>query len=223
MPLIDTFQSSFPYLIAGFQVTLQAWLISIAAGVCLGLIACLFRLSKLAILRGIGWVYIWVIRGTPMIVQAFVIYFGFSQALGIRLTPLMAGIVTLSMNCGAYLAEVFRSGILAVPKGQEEAARSLGLGKARTMIRIVLPQAFKVAVPPMVNQFIITLKDTSILTVIGMPEIVSQAQQYIMVRLDYFETYICVALYYLVIISLLMLLSNYIEKKIDYDRKGRQA
>ena len=97
------------------------------------------------------------------------------------------------------------------------------MGKARTMMRIVLPQAFKVAVPPMVNQFIITLKDTSILTVIGMPEIVNEAQQYIMIHLDYFETYICVALFYLVVISLLMLLSNYIEKKIGYDRKGRQA
>ena len=91
------------------------------------------------------------------------------------------------------------------------------------MMRIVLPQAFKVAVPPMVNQFIIALKDTSILTVIGMPEIVNEAQQYIMIHLDYFETYICVALFYLVVISLLMLLSNYIEKKIGYDRKERQA
>ncbi len=223
MNIFDTFRESLPYLVDGFQITLLAWIISIIIGVLLGLVACLMRLSKIAPLRGIGWVYIWLIRGTPMIVQAFVVYFGFSQALGLRMSPLMAGIITLSLNCGAYLAEIFRSGIQAVPKGQEEAARSLGMGKARTMMRIVLPQAFKVAVPPMVNQFIITLKDTSILTVIGMPEIVNEAQQYIMIHLDYFETYICVALFYLVVISLLMLLSNYIEKKIGYDRKERQA
>ncbi len=223
MNIFDTFRESLPYLVDGFQVTLLAWIVSIIIGVLLGLVACLMRLSKIAPLRGIGWVYIWLIRGTPMIVQAFVVYFGFSQALGLRMSPLMAGIITLSLNCGAYLAEIFRSGIQAVPKGQEEAARSLGMGKARTMMRIVLPQAFKVAVPPMVNQFIITLKDTSILTVIGMPEIVNEAQQYIMIHLDYFETYICVALFYLVVISLLMLLSNYIEKKIGYDRKERQA
>lgn len=223
MNIFDTFRESLPYLVDGFQITLLAWIVSIIIGVLLGLVACLMRLSKIAPLRGIGWVYIWLIRGTPMIVQAFVVYFGFSQALGLRMSPLMAGIITLSLNCGAYLAEIFRSGIQAVPKGQEEAARSLGMGKARTMMRIVLPQAFKVAVPPMVNQFIITLKDTSILTVIGMPEIVNEAQQYIMIHLDYFETYICVALFYLVVISLLMLLSNYIEKKIGYDRKERQA
>lgn len=223
MNIFETFRESLPYLVDGFQITLYAWFVSIIIGVVLGLVACLLRLSKISILRGIGWVYIWIIRGTPMIVQAFVVYFGFSQALGIRMSPLMAGIITLSLNCGAYLAEIFRSGIQAVPKGQEEAARSLGMGKARTMMRIILPQAFKIAVPPMVNQFIITLKDTSILTVIGMPEIVNEAQQYIMIHLDYFETYICVALFYLVVISLLMLLSNYIEKKIGYDRKGKQA
>ena len=138
MTILETFRQSLPYLVDGFQVTLEAWIISIIIGIVLGLAACLMRLSKISVLRGIGWVYIWLIRGTPMIVQAFVVYFGFSQALGIRMAPLTAGIITLSLNCGAYLAEIFRSGIQAVPKGQEEAARSLGMGKARTMVRIIL-------------------------------------------------------------------------------------
>lgn len=223
MTILDTFQGAWPYLVEGFGVTLQAWIISIIIGMVLGLIACLLKLSKFRILRFIAWVYIWIIRGTPMIVQAFVVYFGFSQALDIALDPFTAGVVTLSLNAGAYLAEIFRSGIQAVPKGQSEAARSLGMSAAHTTARIVLPQAFKIAVPPMVNQFIITLKDTSILTVIGMGEIVSLARQYIMIHLDYFQTYICVAVFYLIVISLLMLLSNYIEKKIGYDRKAPQS
>lgn len=220
---LDTLQSSFPYLIKGFEVTVEVWLLAILIGIVLGLIACLMKLSRFKILKAIAWAYIWLIRGTPMIVQAFVVYFGFSQALGLRLSPFVAGLITLSLNAGAYLAEIFRSGIQAVPKGQAEAARSLGMSSTHTTARIVLPQAFKIAVPPMVNQFIITLKDTSILTVIGLPEIVNQAQQYIMIKLDYFETYICVALFYLIVISLLMLLANYIEKKIGYDRQGNRS
>ena len=123
----------------------------------------------------------------------------------------------------AYLTEIFRSGIQAVPKGQSEAARSLGLGAGRTMAKIVLPQAFKIAIPPMVNQFIITLKDTSILTVIGLPEIMNEAQQYVMIRWEYFQTYVIAAAYYLVVTSLLMVLANYVEKKISYDRKGNRS
>ena len=131
------------------------------------------KISKVKVLNVIANFYIWLIRGTPMIVQALLVYFGLPQVIpGFLPSPFMAGIITLSLNAGAYLSEIFRSGIQAVPKGQTEAARSLGLSAGRTTAKIVLPQAFKIAVPPMVNQFIITLKDTSILTVIGMAEIV---------------------------------------------------
>ena len=110
-----------------------------------------------------------------------------------------------------------------MPKGQTEAARSLGLGAGRTMAKIVLPQAFKIAIPPMVNQFIITLKDTSILTVIGLAEIVNKAGQYIMIHLDYFQTYVCVAFFYLIFTSLLMILAHYLEKRLSYDRKNSRS
>ncbi len=132
-----------------------------------------------------------------------------------------AGIITLSLNAGAYLAEIYRGGIMAVPKGQSEAARSLGLSKGKTMLKVVLPQAFKFSIPSLVNQFIITIKDTSILTVIGMSEIVNQAQRYVGTTYVFFETYSVVALMYLAIISILMIISNYIEKKLKYERKGR--
>ena len=221
--MFEIFQASLPYLISGSLITVRIWAISIALGVVLGLVTCLMRISPFRPLRAVAWVYIWIIRGTPMLVQAMVVYFGIPQVTGLRLTPFTAGIITLCLNAGAYLAEIFRSGIQAVPKGQSEAARSLGLGAGRTMAKIVLPQAFKIAIPPMVNQFIITLKDTSILTVIGLPEIMHEAQQYVMIRWEYFQTYVIAAAYYLVVTSLLMVLANYVEKKISYDRKGNRS
>lgn len=221
--MFEIFQASLPYLISGSVITVRIWAISIALGVVLGLVTCLMRISPFRPLRAVAWVYIWIIRGTPMLVQAMVVYFGIPQVTGLRLTPFTAGIITLCLNAGAYLAEIFRSGIQAVPKGQSEAARSLGLGAGRTMAKIVLPQAFKIAIPPMVNQFIITLKDTSILTVIGLPEIMNEAQQYVMIRWEYFQTYVIAAAYYLVVTSLLMVLANYVEKKISYDRKGNRS
>ncbi|HJC40635.1 MAG TPA: amino acid ABC transporter permease [Candidatus Intestinimonas pullistercoris] len=221
--MFEIFQASLPYLISGSLITVRIWAISIALGVVLGLVTCLMRISPFRPLRAVAWVYIWIIRGTPMLVQAMVVYFGIPQVTGLRLTPFTAGIITLCLNAGAYLAEIFRSGIQAVPKGQSEAARSLGLGAGRTMAKIVLPQAFKIAIPPMVNQFIITLKDTSILTVIGLPEIMNEAQQYVMIRWEYFQTYVIAAAYYLVVTSLLMVLANYVEKKISYDRKGNRS
>lgn len=159
-----------------------------------------------------------------MIVQAFIVYFGMPQLIqtfvpGFKIDAFSAGLITLSLNAGAYLSEIFRGGISAVSKGQHEAARSLGLSKSRTMIKVVLPQAVKVAIPSMVNQFIITVKDTSILSVIGLADVVNKAKVYVGKSYQFFATYILVAVYYLVVISLLMLFSKYLEKKFNYERK----
>ena len=219
-----TLERAGPFLTKGFSVTIEIWAISILIGIVFGLIACLMKLSRWKLLNLIANFYIWLIRGTPMIVQALVVYFGMPQVIpGFHPTPFMAGIITLSLNAGAYLSEIFRSGIQAVPKGQTEAARSLGLSSGRTMMKIVLPQAVKIAIPPMVNQFIITLKDTSILTVIGLAEIVNKASQYVNVRYDYFATYVWVGVFYLVFTSLLMILAHYMEKRLSYDRKNSRS
>lgn len=219
-----TFERSWPFLTQGFQITIESWIISIVLGMAIGLVACLMKISNWKILNLISNFYIWLIRGTPMLVQALVVYFGCPQVIpGFHPTPFLAGIITLSLNAGAYLSEIFRSGIQAVPKGQTEAARSLGLSAGRTTVKIVLPQAIKIAVPPMVNQFIITLKDTSILTVIGLAEIVNKATQYVNVRYDFFQTYVWVGIYYLAFTSLLMLLAHYLEKRLSYDRKNRRS
>ncbi len=214
-----------PLLLEGLKITCLISVVSIAIGIVIGLVMCLFGMSRFKALRGISAAYIWLIRGTPMLVQALVVYFGIPQMInlfwpGFTLSSITAGIITLSLNAGAYLAEIFRGGISAVPKGQVEAARSLGLPYSKTFFKIILPQAVKIAIPSMVNQFIITVKDTSILSVIGLPELANKAKVYAGSSYLYFGTYTLLAVYYLVIISILMLIAKYVEKKFNYERKS---
>ncbi len=221
--LFSTFFDIYPFLVKGMSVTLQVSIISILVGMALGLASCLLTLAKIPVLSFLAHTYVWVIRGTPMIVQALFIYFGTPQIIRLfmedfRITPIMAGIITLSLNAGAYLSEIYRSGIQAVSKGQVEAARSLGLSASKTMSKVILPQAMKIVSPALVNQFIITVKDSSILTVIGLSETVNQANQYVSANWNYFATYFWVGAVYLAAISALMLLSKYVEKKISYDK-----
>lgn len=222
------FSEATPLLLEGLTLTIGVSLLAIAIGIVIGLIMCLMKMSSSKILSAIAGVYIWVIRGTPMLVQAFIVFFGFPQVIqmfapSFRLDAFTAGVITLSLNAGAYLAEIFRGGILAVPKGQSEAARSLGLSKGKTMLKVVLPQAFKFSIPSLVNQFIISVKDTSILSVIGLAEIVNKAKTYVGKSYEFFSTYIFVAVYYLIIISILMVISNYIEKKLKYEGKKKSG
>ncbi len=220
------FSGAMPLLLEGLKLTVITSLVSIAIGMVIGLLVCLMKMSKHAVPRAIAGVYIWIIRGTPMLVQAFIVFFGVPQVVRMfvtdfKFTALTAGIITLSLNAGAYLAEIFRGGIMAVPKGQTEAARSLGLSQGQAMRKVVLPQAVKFSIPSLVNQFIITIKDTSILSAIGMAELVNKAKTYVGSTYTFFETYLVVAAMYLVIISILMVISNYIEKKLKYERRPR--
>ena len=215
------FSQTLPLLIEGTKTTISIALISIFAGLFVGFLSCLMGISKNPVLRAISKTYVWIIRGTPMIVQAFFVFYAIPQFFpGVVPTPYVSGIVTLTLNAGAYLSEIIRGGIQAVPVGQTEAARSLGLSAFKTMIKVVIPQAFKIAIPSMVNQFIITVKDTSILSVISLNEIVNNAKKGIGMNYRFFETYIVVAVFYLVIISALMMLSMYIEKRLNNERKG---
>lgn len=213
-----------PLLLEGVQLTIGISLLSLFFGILIGLLSCLMGLSKNPVLKFISGLYVWVVRGTPMIVQAFVVYFGVPQLIQALIDPsftmssFVAGFITLSLNAGAYLSEIFRSGIQAVDIGQVEAGRSLGLSQSTTMAKIVLPQAFKITIPSLVNQFIITVKDTSILSVIGLAELVNKAKVYVGSSFQFFATYILVAIYYLVIISILMVISKFVEKKINYDK-----
>lgn len=224
MNFVRVFENATPLLLEGLKLTIGISIIAILIGLVLGLITCFLGRSKNVVFRGIASFYVWFIRGTPMIVQAFLMFFAIPQVIqmvvpNFTITPYVAGLITLSLNAGAYMSEIFRGGISAVSIGQIEAARSLGLSRGKTMLKIVLPQAFKISIPSLVNQFIITVKDTSILSVIGLGEIVNQAKVYVGATYDFFPTYITVAVYYLIVISVLMVISKFIEKKLNYDKK----
>ena len=214
-----------PLLIQGLGVTVQATLLSLAIACVLGLVMCLMGISKTP-LKYLSKFYVWIIRGTPFIVQLFIIHFGIPQLMGMlgvegfRLSSFQSGVITLSLNAGAYLSEIFRGGIQAVNVGQMEAAQSLGLPRANAMMNIILPQAIRISIPSIGNQFIITLKDSSLAQVIGMAEIVYQGKIYVGRTMQSFFTYVLIGIIYLIIISVLTKILNIIERKLDYGRKG---
>ncbi len=208
-----------PRLLASLGVTIRLTVISLVFAVLLGMLFCLFSISRNKLLHFFSSLYLDIIRGTPLLVQAFFIYFGIPQLIqtfapSFRMSPDTAGIITLSLNAGAYLSEIFRSGILAVDKGQMEAARSLGLPKSRAMIKIIIPQAIRIVTPSLVNQFIITLKDTSILSVIGIRELTKTGNLIIATTFESFKTWLAVAVMYLVIIKILSVVSQHIERRL---------
>jgi His/Glu/Gln/Arg/opine family amino acid ABC transporter permease subunit len=225
MDLERVLRDVFPLLFRGMIITVQTTVLALLIALALGLFACLAGLSHNPLLRGIARFYIWAIRGTPLLVQTFFIYFGIPQLIqslgfNFRLSPFAAGILTLSLNAGAYIAEIFRGGIMAIDPGQMEAARSLGLSHYHAMFRIILPQATRVSIPSLVNQFIISLKDTSIISVISLGEIVYEAKIYIGRTMQSFATWTIVGAVYLAIITALSQVSRYVEKRIDYGNKG---
>lgn len=210
-------QESMPLLLTGLQLTLELAFSSLAIAMVLGILVSLMGMSKNPILRGINKVFVAIIRGTPLLVQGFFIYFGITGLLGIRITAFMAGVIALSLNAGGYLSEIFRGGIQAVDPGQTEAARSLGLSARQTMWRIILPQATRICIPSVVNQWCITIKDTSIISVIGLAELTKMGQQIIARTYRSFEVWIIVGVMYFVVIWLLTVLARIVEKKVSLD------
>lgn len=203
-----------PQLTMGLKLTLQMTILSLVLAVIVGMITCLFSISKVKPLNWIAGIYLSLIRGTPLMVQAFFIYFGITGALGIRITSFSAAILVLCLNAGAYLSEIFRSGIAAVNKGQMEAARSLGLPYGVAMRKIILPQAIRIVIPSVLNQFIITLKDTSILSVIGCGELMRQGQLIVARNYESFKTYAIVAVMYYVVVVVLTKIFQLVERRL---------
>ncbi|MFC6463621.1 amino acid ABC transporter substrate-binding protein/permease [Marinilactibacillus sp. GCM10026970] len=207
-------QNNFGNLMSGLGRTLVLTLISFAIALIAGTIIGLFSATPSKILNVIADLYVTVLRGIPLIVLAFFMYFTVPQLLGIQITAFMAGVVTLSLNTTAYIAEQVRGGIAAVEKGQLEAARSLGLPYGVSMRKVVLPQAIKIMIPSLINQLVITLKDTSILSVIGIVELTQTGRIIIARSYQSGPMWIIVALIYLIIITLLTKLSNLIERRL---------
>jgi polar amino acid transport system permease protein/polar amino acid transport system substrate-binding protein len=218
MDLGKVFVEVNPLLFNGLWITVEVTLLSLLLAFILGLCSCFMSLSDKAALKGIAKFYIWIIRGTPLLVQVFYVYFAIPQlfqflGFDLRFTPFSAGVITLTLNAGAYMSEIFRGAINAVNPGQMEAARSLGLSKWQAMRRVVLPQALRICLPSLVNQFIITLKDSSLISVIGLAEIMYQAKIYVGRSMQSFATYTWVAIFYLVLISVLTKLANTVERR----------
>ena len=171
MEIFQLLKDSLPSLLSGLGVTIEIAVISLILAVILGIILGIFSISTSKILKSIATAYIYIIRGTPLMIQALFLFFGVGQALNINLIQWLLAIITLTVNASAYMAEIFRGGIQAVDNGQMEAARSLGLSYSKAMRKVILPQAVKIMIPSILNQFIVTLKDTSILSVISVREL----------------------------------------------------
>lgn len=189
----------------------------------LGMIFGLLSVLKNKACNIISNIFVFVIRGVPMIVLAFFIYFGIPYfvntiigiGVGFTLSALQAGTICLALNCGAYMAEIIRAGIQSVDIGQMEAGRSLGLPYWKTMRKIILPQAIRTMIPSIINQFIITVKDTSILSVIGFPELVLAAKQVQANTFRAFETWAIVGIMYLIVITILSYLAKLVERRMN--------
>lgn len=160
-----------PILLVGLKMTIQLTILAVFFGTIIGLFVALARLSKASLLRSLAVAYTEFFRGTPLLVQLFMLYYGIPQLMGLNFKPFTAAIIVCSLNSGAYVAEIFRAGIQSIERGQMEAARSLGMTKTQAMRYVILPQAFKRVIPPLGNEFIAMLKDTSLVSVIGLEEL----------------------------------------------------
>ena len=212
-------------LLAAMGQTLLLALCGLFFACIIGLVFGMMSVLKSKVCRAIAQIFVDIVRGVPMIVLAFFVFFGvpyfFKNVLGnnITLSALTAGTICLALNCGAYMAEIIRAGIQSVDKGQMEAARSLGLTYWKSMRKVVLPQAIRTMIPSIINQFIITLKDTSILSVIGFPELVNSAKNVVAITFKSFETWLIVGIMYLIIITALSKLAKVLERRLN---RGRQ-
>lgn len=221
MEFIELLKESLPSLTSGLLVTMEISVISLIIAVILGIIFGVFSISRSKILKTLATIYLYIIRGTPLMVQALIIYFGIASLIVEKTNPIYCAIIALSLNAGAYMSEIFRAGIMAVDAGQTEAARSLGLGYFKTMQKIVLPQAIKVMIPSIINQFIVTIKDTSILTVITIRELTASGQIIVARNFKPLQTYAIVGIMYFILITVLSILSKYIEGSLNHGHKSK--
>ncbi|MFU2317256.1 amino acid ABC transporter permease [Rahnella sp. PCH160] len=206
--------SFWPMLYAGLVFTIPLTLISFALGLGLGFIAALLRLYGPAPLRYVVRFYVWLIRGTPLLVQLFLIFYALPSA-GITIDAFPAAVIGFTLNIGAYTSEVIRATLLSVPKGQWEAAHSISMTWAQSLRRIILPQAARVAVPPLSNTFISLVKDTSLASVITVPEMFLAAQRIAAVTYQPLILYTEAAVIYLLISSVLSALQTRLEIRLE--------
>lgn len=211
---------SLPLLLQGAVVTIEITAIAVGLGLVFGLITSICRLSRVRALEILAACYVNIIRGTPMLVQIFLIYFALPMVIGERINPFIAAVAACSVNSGAYVSEIFRAGIQSVDNGQMEAGRSLGLSWGQTMFYIILPQAFKNVIPPLGNEFISMTKETSLVSVIGFEELTRRGQLIIAKTYGSFEIWMTVAAIYLIMTLGIAWLVSYLEKRFATDDRN---
>lgn len=204
----------FPILVKATGVTIQLGVTSIFFGTIIGFIVALFKVSHNRPLQFIGEIYTWIFRGIPLIVQLFIIYFGFSSALGIDLQAKTAAIVGISICGGAYIAEIIRGAIQSIDKGQMEAALSLGMTRSVAMRKIIIPQTYRRMIPPMGNEFINLMKDTALASTITVTELLRTAQVYAGSSYKPFELYISAGVIYLFLTTFFTVILGQLEKRL---------
>ncbi|WP_409176340.1 amino acid ABC transporter permease [Brevibacillus fortis] len=214
--IIDIFTIHGKAFLEAAWVTVSLTAVSLAMASVIGLVFAFFKVSGIFFLQKLADTYIFIVRGMPLIVQLMFLYYGISSV--IVLSDFTAGALALGIHSGAYIAEIFRGAIQSIDRGQMEAARSLGMPYSLAMRRIVLPQAFKRAIPPLGNQFIIGLKDSSLVAYIAVTELFNRALSAQAENFMPFETYFVVGLYYLALVAIFSFILNRVEKRLDTGR-----
>ena len=214
----DLVVNSFPLLLVGAGVTIKITALSVALGVVIGLFVGIARISRIKLLRVLAAIYVDFFRGTPLLVQIFLVYFALPVITGQRVDPFVAAIGSCGINSGAYVAEIFRAGIQAIPAGQYEAAHTLGMNYVQTMRRIILPQVIRIILPPISNETITLVKDTSLVYVLAMNDLMRTARN--LVQRDFSITpFIVAAVFYLLATLILTLVFERLEKRFSrYDQ-----
>jgi polar amino acid transport system permease protein len=207
-----------PFLVKAAVVTIQLSIVSIIVGLVFGLVIALMRISKIKVLSKIAQFYIWIIRGTPMLVQLFLVYFGLPQ-IGIELSPFNSSVIALGLNAAAYIAEIYRGGIMSVPTGQMEAAESLGMRYPVIMKKIILPQALRVSLPSLGNQAVMMLKDSSLASLVTVSELMMVSQRFASTNYAFIEFYIVAAAFYLVMTTIFTFILNKIELRMSISER----
>lgn len=224
--VVNIFLKYYPFLLSGIKNTLILSLVGTVAGLAIGLLTGMVRTAPLSknpvtrtlhkILNGIIAVYVEIFRGTPMMVQAMVIYWGYAFATEGKTLPLIpSGILIVSINTGAYMAEIVRGGIISIDKGQFEGAMSIGMTHSQTMIKVILPQVIRNILPSVSNEFVINIKDTSVLNVIGVTELYYFAGIIKRQNFQTFQTYLVICVLYFILTFSITRLLRYIEKRLD--------
>lgn len=213
----DPYRNIIRFLPDGIVRTFQVTVLSIMLALVIGIIAGLGRVSRVRVVNRVATVYVEVVRGIPLLVQIFYIYYALGRL--VRIPDITSAIIAMAVCYGAYLAEIIRAGIQAIPRGQMEAALALGLSRGKAMRHIILPQTLRVVLPPLGNEFIALLKDSSLVSILAVSDLLRRGREFASRTFEYFETYTVVALVYLILTLFFSWLVGMMEDRLSRDVK----